>query len=159
MKISSTNKSIKCLEHVDSQKNIWKVRWDFVKNDNILLFEEKVFNYKPSLDQIKDLIYTWYNKETDKAILSGFVWRDMPVWLSTENQFNYKAAYDLAVQTNGVTLPVKFKFGTPDNPIYYTFTDLPTFTDFYVSAMTYINKTLDKGWEQKDSINWSKYTV
>lgn len=159
MKISSTNKSIKCLERVDTQKNIWKVRWDFIKNDNLLLFEEKVFNYKPSLDQIKDLIYAWYNKETDKAILSGFVWKDMPVWLSTENQFNYKAAYDLAVQTNGATLPVKFKFGTPDNPIYYTFTDLSTFTDFYVSAMTYINKTLDKGWEQKDSINWDKYTA
>lgn len=159
MKISSTNKSMKCLERVDTQKNIWKVRWDFIKNDNLLLFEEKAFNYKPSLDQIKDLIYTWYNKETDKAILSGFVWKDMPVWLSTENQFNYKAAYDLAVQTNGATLPVKFKFGTPDNPIYYTFTDLPTFTDFYVSAMTYINKTLDKGWEQKDSINWDKYIV
>ena len=40
----------------------------------------------------------------------------MPVWLSSENQFNYKAAYDLAVQTGGATLPVTFKFGTDEVP-------------------------------------------
>ena len=41
------------------------------------------------------------NDERDEKIVSGFVWRDMQVWLSSENQFNYKAAYDLAVQTKG----------------------------------------------------------
>lgn len=157
MRASSTNKLTKRIEKTDAQT--WKVRWDFLEGDNIVTFEEKTFKYKPSIDKIKDLIYNWYNKKTDEAIVSGFIWKDMPIWLSTENQFNYKAAYDLAVQTNGMTLPVKFKFGTPENPIYYTFKDLPDFTDFYVSAMTYINTTLDAGWNQKDSINWDKYKV
>jgi hypothetical protein len=40
----------------------------------------------------------------------------MPVWLSTENQFNYKAAFDLATQTGGKSLPVTFKFGSTNNP-------------------------------------------
>ena len=159
MRVSSTNKLTKRVECIDKQNNIWKVRWDFSEGDNIITFEEKTFNFKPSLSKIKELIYTWYNKQIDKAILSGFVWKDMPIWLSTENQFNYKAAYDLAMQTNGITLPVKFKFGTPDNPIYYTFKDIPDFTDFYVSAMSYINQTLDSGWNQKDAINWDNYIV
>ena len=157
MRASSTNKLTKPIEHIDTQT--WKVRWDFLEGDNIVTFEEKTFKYKPSIDKIKELIYNWYNKKIDNAIINGFVWKDMPIWLSTENQFNYKAAYDLAIQTNGMTLPVKFKFGTPENPIYYTFKDLPDFTDFYVSAMTYINTTLDAGWNQKDSINWDKYKV
>ena len=39
-------------------------------------------------------------------------------------------AYDLAVQTNGVSLPVTFKFGDNDNPVYYKFTTLEELTDF-----------------------------
>lgn len=89
--------------------------------------------------------------------MSGFVWRNMPVWLSSENQFNYKAAYDLAVQTGGASLPVRFKFGTDDNPQYHTFTDLQEMADFYTSAMAYVNTTLNAGWEEKDSIDWSVY--
>ena len=83
----------KRIECIDSKRNIWKIRWDF-KDDS---FEEVTLDYKPSLEKIQDLIYDWYNKQTDKAILSGFVWKDMPVWLSSENQFNYKAAFDLAM--------------------------------------------------------------
>jgi hypothetical protein len=101
---------------------------------------------KPTEVLAKRIILDWYNKDIDYKILSGFVWKNMPVWLSSENQFNYKAAYDLAVQTNGESLPVTFKFGTSDNPIYYTFETLEDFTDFYTSAINYINQTLAEGW-------------
>lgn len=120
---------------------------------------EEYFTNKPSINEIKNTIWGWYDKETDYKILRGFTWKDMPVWLSSENQFNYKAAYDLAVQTNGATLPVTFKFGTPDNPVYYTFETLEDFTDFYTSAINYINQTLAEGWQKKDSIDWSKYEI
>ena len=93
----------------------------------------------------------------DEKILSGFVWKDMPVWLSTENQFNYKAAYDLAVMSQGQSLPVMFKFGTTENPVYYHFSTLEDISDFYVSAMAYINTTLTEGWQKKDAIDWSVY--
>lgn len=146
------------LECIDSRRNIWKIRWDFKKEeDGSFSFEEKTLNYKPSLEKMQDLIYDWYNKQTDKAILEGFTWKDMSIWLSSENQFNYKAAFDLAIQTQGASLPIKFKFGTTKNPIYYTFEDINDLTDFYMSAMTYINNTLDQGWQQKDNIDWNKY--
>ena len=113
MRICGGNKLTKHIECVDNKRNIWKIRWDFKEIEGVLSFEEQTFNYRPSLKEIQDIIYTWYNKQTDQAILNGFRWKGMPVWLSTENQFNYKAAYDLAVQTSGLSLPVKFKFGTP----------------------------------------------
>ena len=118
---------------------------------------EALVPFKPSLEQLKKLVLDAINKEVDEKILSGFVWKDMPVWLSTENQFNYKAAYDLAVMSQGQSLPVTFKFGTTESPVYYTFETLDDISDFYISAMAYINTTLAEGWKLKDSIDWSVY--
>ena len=157
MRVSGGNKRIKGLECIDNKRNIWKLRWDFQETEEGVSFEEKTLNYKPSLDKIQEIIYDWYNKQVDMAIISEFRWKDMPVWLSSENQFNYKAAYDLAVQTGGASLPIKFKFGTTKDPVYYTFTNISDLSDFYMSAMNYINNTLDYGWQQKDNINWKKY--
>ena len=112
---------------------------------------------KPSIEQVKGIILDAMNKEIDQKILSGFVWKDMSVWLSSENQFNYKAAYDLAVMSQGKSLPITFKFGTTEQPVYHTFESLEDISDFYLSAMTYINKTLEDGWKLKDGIDWSVY--
>ena len=146
----------------------WKLSFGFVPfvitsedktsdSSDIGTWTETFLSGKPSIEQVKGIILDTLNKEIDQKILSGMVWNGMEVWLSSENQFNYKAAYDLAVQTNGITLPVKFKFGNPENPIYYVFKDLPDFTDFYASAMKYINDTLAAGWLAKDNINWDNY--
>lgn len=115
--------------------------------------------FKPTVEYLKSFIFDWYNKQIDEKILSGFVWNNMSVWLSTENQFNYKAAYDLAIQTQGQSLPVTFKFGTTTEPVYYTFNNIEEFTQFYVTAMTYINNTLAEGWAKKDAIDWTAYEL
>ena len=88
------------------------------------------FTRKPTQDEIKEIIIAQINRNVEEKILCGLVWKDMPIWLSTENQFNYKAAYDLAVQTGGQSLPVKFKFGTDEQPVYHTFTTLEELQEF-----------------------------
>lgn len=117
------------------------------------------FNHKPTLSEVKDLILSAINSETDQKIISGLAWQGMPVWLSTENQFNYKAAFDLAVQTNGESLPVKFKFGTDDNPIYYTFSTLEELKDFYITSLTHVQTVLDEGWQEKDNLDFSIFDL
>jgi len=107
---------------------------------------------------MRKLISDWYNPEIDQKILNGFVWNDMNVWLSTENQFNYKAEYDLAVQSEGKNLPVTFKFGTDTTPIYYEFKTFEELEDFYTSAIKYISDTYKDGWEKKEAFDWSLYT-
>jgi hypothetical protein len=114
---------------------------------------------------VKDAILGDINAQTDEKIISGFVWTPTaggdpkPVWLSTENQFNFKSAYDLAVQKNGATLPVTFKMGEDEEgkPVYHTFETMEDADDFYIKAVAYINQTLAEGWAEKDSIDWEPY--
>ena len=133
------------------------VRWGYKTENGEITYDQIEFPYKPTVNKIKDIILGIENSKIDKEILSGVVWKDMPVWLSSENQFNYKAAYDLAVMLGGANLPVTFKFGDTENPVYHEFKTLDDIADFYVKAMSYVNNTLKEGWESKDSIDWSLY--
>lgn len=136
----------------------WELFYGFGKDnddDETGYNYRQVFSYKPSIEEIKDIIISQINKNIDEKILSGLIWKDMPIWLSSENQFNYKAAYDLAIQTNGATLPVTFKFGSDDTPIYHTFENLDEFQDFYTTSLAYVQQTLLDGWNEKDNIDWN----
>lgn len=112
-----------------------------------------------SLDRIKTVILDYYNSKIDEKIVSGMVWKNMKIWLSHENQFNYKAAYDLAIQTGGKNLPVVFKFGENNVPQYYEFETVEDLSDFYLSSMQHIQQTLEEGWRLKDSIDWTIYQI
>ena len=152
------NKDTARIECVNPVKNKWRIRWDYQqRQDGSATFMEAEFLHKPTVAQIKEGIIPWYNSLIDQQILSGFSYEGMKVWLSSENQFNYKSAYDLAVQTSGATLPVTFKFGTDEQPQYRKFETLSELSDFYTKAMTFIQNTLANGWKQKDSVDWSKY--
>lgn len=149
---------VRLLECTNPVKGKWRVRWDVRNNeDGSADYMELELDHCPTIDEVKNLVISWYNAKVDEAILSGFTYENMPVWLSAENQFNYKSAYDLAVQTAGATLPVTFKFGTDDKPQYRKFVSLEELTDFYTKAMIYILSTLAEGWRKKDNIDWSAY--
>ena len=148
------------IECVNPRKNKWKVRWNITeKEDGSSDWYEQDYDHKPTLEEIRDTIVKFHNGQVDAKILSGFSWKDMPVWLSSENQFNYKASFDLAVQTNGQNLPVRFKFGTDKDPKYYDFKTVDELSDFYTSAIKFINDTLQAGWAEKDSIDFSVYSI
>lgn len=106
-------KNVDLFECTNPQLNKWRVRWNVQPdnsqenekiNEDLVTYNEVEFLYKPSIDEIKELIFNWYNNIIDSKILSDFIWEyngvSYPVWLSSENQFNYKAIYDLAIQTN-----------------------------------------------------------
>ena len=154
------------VECVTPITNKWRVRWDVQANTGTdekgepetgVNYMEEEFSCKPTFPEIKELITGWFNQSIDGKILSGFVWNDYPVWLSTENQFNYKAAYDLAVQTNGTTLPVTFKFGLDETPEYHEFKTLDELTDFYTKSVAFVQDTLKEGWVKKDSFDFTAY--
>lgn len=160
MKRAQGSAEVKLLECVNPVKNKWRVRWDVQeRDDGSVDYMEAELTHKPTDEEITSLVRTWYNEQTDVAILSGFSYENAPVWLSQENQYNYKAAYDLAVQTDGNTLPVTFKFGTDDEPVYRTFDTLDDLADFYTKAVKYIQNVLTDGWRKKDAIDLGKYKV
>jgi len=147
------------IECINPRKDKWRVRWDIQKADAAVSYEEAEFDHRPTIDEVRATILAWYNTRIDAQILSGFVWEDAPVWLSTENQFNYKASFDLAVQTQGANLPVVFKLGTDEKPVYREFATLDELKNFYMAAMAHIQSTLKAGWEAKDSIDFGRYTA
>lgn len=119
------------------------------------------FSYKPTADEVKRIIEAQINADTDSAILSGFEWHGKPVYLSAENQMNFKAAYDIARDTDSATLPVKFKLGedADGKPVYHTFTKLEPLADFISKAFAFINQKLNAGWSEKDGIDYSTFDV
>jgi len=134
-------------------------------DDKNSTWQEIVFYHKregkPDLARIKSAIFADINRQTDERILSGFVWEGKPVWLSQENEFNFKAAYDIAVQTDGANLPLKFKLGEDADgvPIYHTFRSLNVLQDFYTQAIAYIQQCLTDGWNKKDGFDWTPYVI
>lgn len=118
----------------------------------------KYYDHKPSKSELKSDIDALINKQTELLILDGFVWNGKRVYLSDENQHNFKAAYDLAKDSGGATLPTKFKLGEDEEgePIYHTFTKIEPFADFIYKAFGYINTTLNEGWVEKDGVDYSK---
>jgi hypothetical protein len=147
------------LECINPMKGRWVLRYDIKPTDNNgeVSYISQVIEYKPTIKKVKDIILSWMNSEIDNKIVSGFMWNGMKVWLSSENQFNYKAAYDLAVQTGGANLPVVFKLGTTEEPVYYEFKTVDELSSFYMGAMNYINETLNEGWREKDKVDWTPY--
>ena len=148
MKRAQGSLEVKLLECVNPIKNKWRVRWDVQEHDDGTAdYMEAELTHKPTDEEIKDLVRKWYNQQTDAAILSGFSYEGAPVWLSQENQYNYKAAYDLAVQTDG------------KSPVYHTFETLDELADFYTKAVKHIQEMLENGWKNKDAIDLSKYNA
>lgn len=148
------------MECTNPVKNKWRIRWDVqAKEDGTVSYMETEFNNGPTAEEIRSVVISWYNEQIDKSILSGFCYKGMSVWLSGENQFNYKPAFDLAVQTEGKNLPVTFKFGTDTEPVYHTFETLEELTNFYMKAMVHVQTVLSDGWKKKDAFNPEEYQM
>lgn len=158
MKRVQGNAGVRLLECINPVKGKWRVRWDVQEQENgAANYMEAEFEHRPSEEEIRTIVTNWHNARTDEAILFGFSYEDTPVWLSQENQFNYKAVYDLAVQSGGKNLPVTFKFGTDTEPVYRTFSTLDELTDFYTQAITHIQDALAEGWKKKDAFDAERY--
>ncbi|WP_343320181.1 hypothetical protein [Sphingobacterium multivorum] len=147
------------IEMYDPVKNHWVIRWDLKSQDGRVIGQEKIFMYKPSIEEIRALIFSYYNGQCDKEILQGFTFEGKTVWLTMENQINYKAALDLAIHTNGESLPVNFKFGTDESPEYITFSTIEELRAFVIDMIKYIGITQAKFWQIKSNINLEEYSV
>lgn len=112
----------------------------------------KDYGHKPTEEELKGDIATHVNKLIDEKILAGFIYEGNIVYLSSENQFNYKAAFDLCMLTDRGNLPVTFKFGQENDPKYRQFSTKEDLKDFYLSAISFVTNTLAEGWAEKDMI-------
>lgn len=118
-----------------------------------------VIDFVPTPDEVENLVFEYINSNTRNQIVNNFIWNGYSVNLSDENQRNYKAAFDLAMQTDGESLPVKFKFAKDGKTEYYVFTLVDELKDFYLKANKHINTCLERGWAIKDNFVKSDYHI
>jgi hypothetical protein len=160
------------IECTDTRLQKYRVRTDFQPSvdqetgeQSGVTFIETEFPYKPTLAEVREFVLGVIDRQTDGKIQSGLIWHckatddDIPVWLSRENQLNFKAAYDLAVQKQGATLPVTFKMGEAEDgtPVYHTFETMEDAEDFYTTAVAYVQQCLVEGWRKKDAFDFTTY--
>lgn len=143
------------LQCINPSTSKWLVLWDKAEEeDGSFVYKGGVLESTPTIDDIKDLINTEINNEVSETITQGLVIDGHTVYLSLENQLNYKAAYDLAVHTEGKNLPVIFKFGVD---YYKSFSTIEELEAFYMTTRSHIDGAILKGWEKKKAIDYSQY--
>ncbi len=64
---------VSLMECTNPVKDKWRIRWDVQeKEDGSASYMEEEFSHKPTDEEIRTLVMSWYNSQTDAAILSGF---------------------------------------------------------------------------------------
>ena len=129
-----------------------RIRFDFETRGLNKTCKYVDFDHAPSDKEIVDLITDYYNDLCDDDILWGMRYDGLIVNLSMENEFNFKTAFDIAVQTGGKSLPITFKFWKDElTPAYIEFRTIAALTDFYMAALNFVTSTLQKWWSKKDA--------
>lgn len=154
----------KPIENFPGTDDVFIVRWDYNEvpavegeESTLATWAEEVVYGRPTKDKLFSMVDGYFSEKMKQKIVSGYEVDGDKVWLSNENQMNYKSAYDMAVQTDGQNLPVTFKLGDDKNPVYRSFHSLEELKEFYSGIQSYIQKTLEDGWKARDAIDYSIY--
>lgn len=118
-----------------------------------------VMDYLPTPDEIESIVFNYINDNTKFNIYNTFSWKGFKVHLDENNQLNYKNALDLAIQTDGKSLPYKAKFSKGGKTEYYVFDFVEDLKDFYLAVNNHINKCLEDGWKKKDAFVKTDYHI
>lgn len=93
-----------------------------------------------------EILNTKINAETDAKVLNDFVYQGKEFYLSLENQFNYKSAYDAR---NSLTYPYMVKGKTE----FLSFANASEFEAFYTAGFSFIQGCITDGWTAKEALN------
>lgn len=160
MKRVQGNPDVALIECTNPIRNKWRVRWDITTDDSeTTSYMEEEFSHQPSIEEIKTLVYGWIDEQTKDKITSGFIFEDSMVWLSIENQTNYERDFNKAKLGLPGSLPVTFKFGTDEQPVYRVFESLEDIELFYQGFTSHIRQSQLDGWNTKDAIDFELYKV
>ena len=140
------------VEEIDPIRGVWRVRFGRESGEGgtqTCLYAD--FEHKPTDGEITRLITGHYDNECDAECEWGMRYKGLIVYLSDENKFNFKAAFDIAARDPDKSFPLTFKFWKDERtPVYWEFRTLDELSEFYVSAMQHLMATYNKWWAKKD---------
>lgn len=96
---------------------------------------------------VEDLVNAW----VEDGILTGYVWKGQLVWLSVENQLNYRCAVD-AAELGGLTFPYRVRVVGGDGVGYVELSDAAELRTFWLGVQAHIRKLQEHGWVLKDGV-------
>lgn len=109
----------------------------------------KDYYHKPTIIEIRTDIENVIDERTSEKILSGFKLEGVKIWLSQENQINFRSA---------VSFPAKFKVGENEGvSVYKTFFHQEELSSFNNTIANYIHSCLNEGWDAKDNLDCEKF--
>lgn len=94
---------------------------------------------------------TKINAETDQKILSGFIYQGKEFYLSLENQFNYKSAYDARAL-------LSYPFTVKGKDEFISFANAAEFEAFYLAGFAYVQQCIGEGWAKKEALKTKSMT-
>ena len=167
------------VECIDKRFGTWRVRTDFKEQEEqqagrtrrSVTFIETEFAHKPTMAEVKEFCLGVIDAETDAKILNGYEWEvlhgedagsTVKVWLSAENQENFKAKHDLALAYPQLTTwPVTYKISehADKSPVYEHFANIEELARFYLGGVAYIEQTLQEGWQKKGTFDFTPYEL
>lgn len=146
------------------------------------IYIPKIQKQSVSFNEVCDAIIEDINARVKEKILTGYTWKVLHgedeglvanVWLSDENQTNYKAKHDTALQYPQLAeFPMQYKIGeyeerqqdeegerteTKKRPIYEYFANIQELAQFYLGGVAFIESCYKEGWAKKDSMDFEPY--
>lgn len=159
---SYSTESTQLFECFNKINNTYIVRFDETKIANGYKYQQFLVVGSEAIESIKPTINNYYNEICSDEILKGFKIDSDIVWLSSENQMNYKIHYDFALVNNQNTQefkPIKIKIGDETESKYHTFESFEEYQKFVFDYTEHIQNTISKYWQIKDAIDWELYTI
>lgn len=150
MRKATGNKNIAPMVCLNAVRNQWRVRLEITETEDGAEWYEEDFNYRPSADEIRQLYNELVNEQVRQQILNGFMYEGKAVYLSEENQLNFRSA---------ASTPVRFKLGENEdgNPVYHTFESSEELASFNKQMSDYIVTCLNDGYQRKDAFKTEYY--
>lgn len=145
-------------------RNKWEIIFGFYKDteDDISGYNYRErFDHKPTIDEIKSVIYKQVDADTDNAIVNSLKWNNIPVKLDAETQNNIIGMLALLPVMGESMFPKTFKLGEYENgePAFYEFTSSADFADFAKAASDHKESMYALGWQQKALVTEDTFTA
>ena len=91
MKRAEGSKDVAPIVCLNPRRGTWRVRLAITETEDGAEWMEEDFDHRPTADEIKALFVGLVNERVQQSILTGFTYGDKPVWLSEENQLNFRS--------------------------------------------------------------------